>query len=471
MKKILSLVLVLLMVVSFIGSAKESTPTSVDYYTSYETIMSLIEYGAVTDKTEEQLLKSAVIKMAEEDPALYYKFMDKVAKSVDENCAFYTEEEYGTLYNDLVGETGGIGVMGMVVDGYFEITTIFEDGTAYEIGLETGDRIIECDGHDLTGKNAEIATNYIRGPVGSSSVIKVLKKNGSVVEKNITRKVITISYHASEILENNTGYLQLTGFSDTIAEECFTELDKFKEQNVKKVILDLRYNGGGYMNGAINIASKLLDKGDTIISVKDKSGNAKEYIAEGGGGYDFEFVILVNEYTASAAEILTVALTENGKAVTVGTKTYGKATVQQIFPISMGGYLRITVQQYLSPLGNFIHHEGIEPAHYVENEIKRYEISELDLPSFLTKPRLGDSSEDVKKIEVLLDLLGFDVGEPDEHYGENTERAVRSFQSRMGLYVYGVCDLTTQAQIRDVILETKFEQNTQLDYALELLNK
>lgn len=450
--------------------AEESDATSSEYYQNYETVMALIELGAITDKTEEQLLKSAIIKLAEEDSALYYKFMDNVAKSIDENCAFYTPEEYNTLYNDLVGETGGIGVMGTIVDGYFEITNVFEDGTAYEVGIETGDRIIACDGRDLTGKNAETATNYIRGPVGSSAVITVLKKNGKTVDVNITRKVITITYHSSAILEDNIGYLQLQSFSDTITEECFAELDKFKEQNVKNVILDLRYNGGGYMNGAINIASKLLDKGQKIISVRDKHGNSHEYIAEGGGEYNFNFIILVNQYTASAAEILTVALTENSKAVSVGTKTYGKATVQSIYPIgSVGGYLRITVQQYLSPLGNFIHREGITPVHYVENSIKTYDISELDLPSFETKPRLGDKSEDVKKIEVMLDILGYDVGTPDEYYGEDTERAVRMLQSRRGLFVYGVCDITTQASLRDFILESKFEENTQLDYAVELI--
>ncbi len=467
MKKIIALILSVVMMLSLTAFAEESTLSSVEYYINFETIMGLIETSAITDKSEVQLLEGAIINLAEKDEELYYKIMDGVAKGIDENCAFYTKDEYLELVNDLTGATGGLGVMGMIIDGYFEVSSVFENGAGYAAGIEIGDRIIACDGRDLTGKNAETATNYIRGEVGTTAHITVLKKDGSKVELDITRTQITIDYHYSEVLEGNIGYLQLSGFSDTIADECFTELDKFKTKGIKNVILDLRYNGGGYMNGALEIASKLLDKDDTIISVQDKNKNTMPYVAE-GGDYDFNFVVLINEYTASAAEILTVALTENGKATTVGVKSYGKATVQQVFPVKYGGYLRITVQQYLSPLGNFIHKAGIIPDNDVSNKYKTYEITDLDQPSYLTKPRLNDTSADVKKIEVMLDMLGYEVGTPDEYFGEDTERAVRLFQSRTGLYVYGVCDITTQTKIRDTILETKFEQDTQLEYAINL---
>lgn len=467
MKKLTAVLLAVAMMLSVTAFADDSALSSVEYYINFETIMGLIKTSAITDKTELQLLEGAIVNLAENDEELYYKVMDGVAKGIDENCAFYTQDEFNALFNDLVGATGGLGVVGMVIDGYFEVTSVFENGSGYGAGIEVGDRIIECDGRDLTGKNAETAVNYIRGAVGSTAHFKILKKDGKTVETDIVRAEITIEYHYSEILDGNIGYLQLTSFSDSIAAECLTELDKFKEQNVKNVILDLRYNTGGYMNGALNIASALLEKGETIISVVDKTGEPVAYTAE-GGAYDFNFVILINQYTASAAEILTVALKENGKAAVVGTKSYGKATVQQVFPIKYGGFLRITVQQYLSPLGNFIHREGIAPHYEVYNELKTYSITELEQPSYLTKPRLNDSSEDVKKIEVLLDMLGYDVGEPDEYFGEDTERAVRLFQSRTGLYVYGVCDITTQTKIRDIILETKFETDTQLDYAINL---
>lgn len=468
MKKILAVILVFMMVFSSLAFAEEKKLTSSDYYNSYETVMGLINTMAVTDKTEIQLFRGAIVKLAETDPDLYYQVMDKMVKQIDENCAFYTEDEYLELYNQLVGETGGLGITGMVVDGYFEVASVFEDGSGFEAGVEVGDRLIECDGHDLTGKNAETAVNYVRGEIGSVAKIKILKKSGKVVEKEITRKQINIEYHYSEILDDNIGYIQISSFADTVGEEFLSVLDNYKVKGIKNVIIDLRYNTGGYMNSALEIASDLLEKGDTIISVRSKNGESHSYKAEGGDGYKFNFVILVNEYTASAAEILTVALTENGKAVSVGTKTFGKATVQQLFQVATGGYLRITVQQYLSPLGNFIHKEGITPAHEVENEIKTYTLEEIDQPSYTTKPKLGDKSEDVEKIEGMLDLLGYDVGEPDEYFGEDTERAVRMFQSRMGLFVYGVCDLTTQANMRDVILETKFEQDTQLEYAKKL---
>lgn len=223
------------------------------------------------------------------------------------------------------------------------------------------------------------------------------------------------------------------------------------------------------MNSAIEIASKLLKKDQTIITLNAKQEDDKTTYKADGGDYDFNIVLLVNGYTASASEILTAALTENKRAVSVGEKTYGKATVQQMFPLKEGGILKITVEQYKTPNGNFIHGKGIQPDHEIFNDNrKKYELSEIDQPSYLKKFREGDTDEEIRKIEVLLDMLNYDVGEPDEVFDDKTRRAVSRFQEADGLFPYGVCDLTTQAHLVDKILATEFVNDDQFDFALTL---
>ena len=161
MKKLVALILSFCMLIPVIPAAAEEN--DLDVVLAYNTVMSLIGRDAFTDKTEAELLKSAVLKLLREDKELYYKVLDKIAKSVDENCAFYSPEEWKEMMTEFSGKTGGIGVVVSVVSEYLEVVSVIENGPADRVNLESGDRIIECDGRDITGKNAETAVNYLRG--------------------------------------------------------------------------------------------------------------------------------------------------------------------------------------------------------------------------------------------------------------------------------------------------------------------
>ena len=222
----------------------------------------------------------------------------------------------------------------------------------------------------------------------------------------------------------------------------------------------------------INCASLLMKKGETVITTRtkdEKKEPVKYTVLE--DGYDFNTVILTNKYTASASEIMTCALVENGHAVSVGETTYGKASAQRLFPLATGGALRITVQHYYTPKDNFINKYGITPVHEVENETYRYTFEEAPQLSYSVKYKNGDTASEIEGIEKMLNSLGYLSKTPDSVYDEYTENAVSLFQKNSGLFPYGVCDITTQSYLVNKYIETDFIRDNQLDYAVEILSK
>lgn len=465
MKKFVALLLSFCMILPVIPAASEEN--DLDVVIAYDTVMSLIGRDGYTDKTEGQLLKSAVLKLMREDKELYYKVLDNIAKSVDENSAFYSPEEWKAMMTEFAGKTGGIGVVVSVISGYLEIVSVIEKGPADRVNLESGDRIIECDGRDITGKNAETAVNYLRGETGSVVSIKVLKRDGSIRDYSLTRDEIALESVASAILEEDKiGYLNIASFTQETANEARNKFNEFQNSGIKNVIIDLRNNGGGILESAREIASMLLDKGETIVEVKCKIEALNEVRKAQGREFDFDIVVLINGYSASASEVLAAALTDNGEAISIGEKSYGKATVQQLYPMGGFGGLKITVQQYFTPKGEFIHGQGITPTYEVINEKKTYEAKDITHPSYTRKFKEGDEDEEIKIIEELLYKLNYDVGTPDNKFEANTRRAVTQFQESEGLYPYGVCDITTQSHITNKILTTEFIIDTQLEQAI-----
>lgn len=466
MKKLVALILSLCMLIPVIPAAAEEN--DLDVVLAYNTVMSLIGRDAFTDKTEAELLKSAVLKLLREDKELYYKVLDKIAKSVDENCAFYSPEEWKEMMTEYAGKTGGIGVVVSVISEYLEVVSVIENGPADRVNLESGDRIIECDGRDLTGKNAETAVNYLRGEKGTVVSIKVLKKDGTVRSYSLTRDEIALESVAGTILEEEKiGYLNISSFTQETANEARRKFTEFQNAGIKNVIIDLRNNGGGILESAREIASMLLDEGELIVQIKCKIEALNEVRKAQGREFDFDIVILINGYTASASEVLTAALTDNGEAISMGEKSYGKATVQNLYPMGEYGGLKVTVQQYFTPKGEFIHGQGITPTYEVINEKKTYEAKDITHPSYTKKFKEGDEDEEIKIIEELLYKLNYDVGTPDNKFEANTRRAVTQFQESEGLYPYGVCDLTTQSHITNKILTTEFVVDTQLEQAIQ----
>lgn len=466
MKKILSLILALTLLLSFTSFAE-------DEYTKEEQgmdiTMQLIKLAGITDKSEFQILEEALLNLAKEDEESLHKVLNAIAKTVDEYSMYYSEEEWKEFSKSMSGTVCGIGVTAIVNDGCFEVVTLLDGGSAKEGGIVPGDRIIEADGVDLTGTRAENASAYITGEKGTFVNLKVKKANGDIKEYTLERREVIVPSIASTILDENIGYILINSFTNNTHIEVEKIVKEFKEKNIDDLIIDLRNNGGGVMDSGLATAELFMEKDKTIITTKGKESQEPTYYKSQKDGYKFNLVLLTNEYTASAAEIMTCALTENGYAVSVGNTTFGKACAQALYPLGVGGALRITTLNYYTPNGNFINKTGIPVTHKIDNE--KYTIEDEELPklTFSIKFNVGDTHEDVEKIETMLYNLNYLNVSPDNHYDESTKTAVSKFQESVGLFPYGVCDITTQSYMITKYSETEFTKDSQLDFAIGLL--
>lgn len=472
MKKIISTLLIISFIVtSSLTVFAEAGTMSEEEHSSLKTALSLIDHYGITENESDSTIYKALMKLASEDDDAFYKVMNAIAQTIDEHSCYYSKEEWEFFSKELSGVICGIGVTAMVVNGCFEVVTLIEGGSAKEAGIEVGDSIIEADGTDITGPKASIASSYITGEKGTFVTIKVKKKNGIVNTYTLERREVIVPSVVSDI-NDNIGYIEISSFTEKTTEEFKKVLDDFKSKDVKDIIIDLRYNGGGVMMAGINCASLLMKKGETVITTRTKNEKeepVKYTVLE--DGYDFNTVILTNKYTASASEIMTCALVENGHAVSVGETTYGKASAQRLFPLTTGGALRITVQHYYTPKDNFINKYGITPVHEVENETYRYTFEEAPRLTYSVKYKKGDTASEIEGIEKMLNSLGYLSKTPDSVYDEYTENAVSLFQKNSGLFSYGVCDITTQSYLVNKYIETDFIRDNQLDYAVEILSK
>jgi carboxyl-terminal processing protease len=261
------------------------------------------------------------------------------------------------------GEYEGIGAWVDTKGDYLTIIEPMPGSPAEAAGLKKGDQIIAVNGEDVSGQSPEDVRLFkVLGPAGTQITLTILRPG---VEKpfdvTLTRAHIVVPSVSSKILEGNIGYLQINQFGEKTADEVHTVLQDFQKQHVKGIILDLRNNPGGFTTTARSIASEFIGKG-VIWYEEYNDGHRVEYEAESGGlALDIPLVVLVNEYSASASELVAGALQDYGRAKLVGVTTYGKGVVQNWQPLSNGGTLRVTVSRFLSPKGHSIHKTGLTP--------------------------------------------------------------------------------------------------------------
>ncbi len=461
----------LCLAVTVTGAFAAETPKSEEQVKEYiQAILLLTEQLSVTEMDKSEMMYEALVTLAEEDEEAFNKVLAAIAGTVDENSTFIPDEDYKQLMQELSGEIGGIGIIVTVKDGFLNVVSVLADSPAEQAGIVGGDKITEINGRDFTGAAAASAVEYLRGEVGTQVTITILSENGLKRQATLTRYLIPDTSVQHTVLEDNIGYVSISTFAANTDAQVDEALKDLKEQGVTKLILDLRDNGGGVFEAGVNVANMFLDEGKTIVTIQGRNEKDSVTYTATKYKYDFDVCVLVNEYTASASEIVTGALKDNQAAYILGETTYGKGTVQGLFPLTeIGGALKLTIQTYKTPSGIFIHKEGIAPNQTVEIERKKYTAEELPKLTFDRVLRVGDTGEDVKNIKYLLDLLNYSIGEVNETYDEATAIAVEQFQASVALYPYGVCDLTTQSYLRDRVLEITFRYDNQLPVAIEYL--
>ena len=289
----------------------------------------------------------------------------------DEYTEFLTSDEWEDLDSSL-SEFVGIGVYMSQLKSTNEtiiIGTIDDDTPAAKVGIKAGDIIKEINLEDVSTKGSEYISSKIKGTAGSTVKIKVLRGEEELTF-DVERAEIKVYKIKHEMLQNNIGYIDFDSFTDTSYNEFKAAYEDLKNNGAKSLIVDLRNNTGGYVDSALNIADMFVDSGKALLITEDKNGNRYTQSSKNSKEIDMPVVVLVNEYTASASEILTGILKDYKLATIVGTTTYGKGVIQEVYPDvlgkDIGGALKVTVSEYFTPNGNKINKVGIEPDEKVE---------------------------------------------------------------------------------------------------------
>lgn len=429
---------------------------------------------AKEDVDSTELFLDTLMKLTDGDDEKYNDVLRAFTESIDEYGEYYTQEEVNAVQTDLTGVSGGIGATVEMSNGKFRVVNVLPSSASENAGVMAGWQILNVDGVSMEGKSLYGALAYVRGDIGTDVNIDFLTNDGDVVNLTLTRgqiDVASISYAELANTKNPVGYIKIDNFSETTGSEVKTALEEFNEKKIDNLILDLRYNGGGVLDGALEVASCFLKKGAKIVTVEPKNEKEAQTYTSTGAVYDGNLVILMNEYTASASEVVAGALTDNKRAVTVGWKTFGKGTVQTIRGLPLyGGLFKFTTAHYKTPNGTDINKVGITPDYKVSIVEYRLDQSEVPEPVKERKFNLGDSGEDVKVIKEYMTKIGYSF-ENDDTYDEETKEAVKNFQKNHELYSYGICDFTTQDAIREALLNTDFYDDLQLEKAIELADK
>ncbi len=299
----------------------------------------------------------------------------------DPYSVYYDKEEFAQMMEDSSGTFEGIGAYLSQDPDTMEVTVVepIKDSPAEAAGMLADDVIVEVDGEDVTGQDINLIVSKLRGPKGTSVNVGVRRKDADdIVRFDITRDEIESKTVDHEMFDNGIGYIDISEFADNTADQFNEAYDDLEKQGMKALIIDLRSNGGGYVDISVEIADRLVKDG-VIVSVKDKHGLSYSYEDAGDDKYlKVPCVLLVDGNTASASEILTGALKDYGLATVMGTQTFGKGITQIITPLDDGSGVKITNSKYYTPNGENIHEVGIEPDVVVEWDYDKYKDEGID---------------------------------------------------------------------------------------------
>ena len=317
-----------------------------------------------------------------------------VAAVGDEYTEYLDESEIQDLETDINGSYVGVGLYIAQNTNTNEILVIgvIEDSPASKAGITAGDVVKKIDGDEYNGTQLTQASNRMKGIAGTKVKLTV-EREDEEINFDVVRAEIKFKCVKSEMLENNIGYIKISSFGGGVASEFKSAYENIKSKSAKAMIIDLRNNGGGLVDQSLDIAEMIVPKGSKMLITADKNGNEVVQKSEKDPTIDIPIVILVNEYTASASEILTAAIRENTNVKVVGTNTYGKGVIQGVYLLKdRKTGLKITIQEYYTPNHNKINKIGIKP-----DEI-------IDLPEELKGRSNIDREKDVqlnKAIEIL----------------------------------------------------------------------
>ena len=429
-----------------------------DNFINYRTLAMYISELYIDDTiTEEDAMLMGLSKYLEEEGTLD-EMLKAMFSSLDAYSEFMTGEEYTEFQNAMDNTFYGIGISMHQNGEYVEITGFVEENSlAEQSGFMVGDKIVRVNGTDVVGWSYDDIRKLIIGEINTTVNITVLRGE-ELVDLVGIRTEVRQDTVSSALFKNNIGYIKIISFGSNTAEEFQEALGNLSDNGVRKIILDLRNNGGGRTDVAVSIAGMVVPRGK-IVDVKYRQSEYDVTYNSSLPGTDKKWIVLVNENTASASEILASAMQDSGVGKLYGDQTYGKAVVQQIYPLGSGAnygnhVFKLTVAQYITRNGHEINGVGLNPDEYVINTREPIDATQYTPFDFRTKWSIGDTGSGVRAAKERLYMLGYYTGNTEnEDFFKDLQSAVKSFQLDMGLVPYGIIDIPTQ-----VYMENRFEK-------------
>ncbi|GAQ19224.1 carboxy-terminal processing protease CtpB precursor [Oceanobacillus picturae] len=421
-----------------------------------EQAFSLIKDNYLEEVEDKQLVEGAIQGMLStlEDP--YSSYMD-----VDTMAQFNEQIE---------SSFEGIGAEVSMVNNMVTIVAPIKDSPAEKAGLRPNDQVLSVDGESVEGLDLNEAVAKIRGEKGSEVVLEIQRPGASeAFDMTIVRDTIpleTVYNSIEEIDGKKTGVLEVTNFSEHTAQEFSEQLKTLEEEGIEGLVIDVRGNPGGLLTAVEEMLKEFVPKDMPYLQIEDRDGKKTPYFSELDEKKDYPISVVIDEGSASASEILAVAMKEMGYDI-VGQKSFGKGTVQQAVPMGDGSSIKLTFYKWLSPDGESVHEKGIEPT----VEVKQADYFYTN-PIQIEDPLAYDQTDDkIENVQIMLDGLGYEPGRTDGYFSEETVSAVNNFQEDNELDVTGKVDEETagliEAQIVDKIRNG--EDDKQLEKALEEL--
>ena len=299
-------------------------------------------------------------------------------QSLDPYSAYMTPELFDSMQTDTKGEFGGLGIEVGMEAGVVKVIAPIDDTPAAKAGIKAGDYIVKIDDIQVQGKSLMEAVKLMRGPVGSTIELTIRRKGErKAINKTIKREIIEIKSVESKVLKEKVGYLRLKAFNDNSSKQLIEKIKKIEnKERPLGYILDLRNNPGGLLTQAIRVTDFFLDEGEIVSTRGRKAIENRRFFAKKGDRVKGKpLIVLINNGSASASEIVAGALKDHKRAIILGSNTYGKGSVQSIIPLNNGGGMRITISKYYLPSGQSISGVGVSPDIFVDDEDDNFQIN------------------------------------------------------------------------------------------------
>ncbi|WP_364284338.1 S41 family peptidase [Peribacillus frigoritolerans] len=390
-------------------------------------------------------------------------------KSLDDPYSAYMDKKEASSFHESISSSfEGIGAEIQEKDGQIMVVSPIKGSPAEKAGVKPNDIILSVDGKSVEGLSSSEAVLKIRGEKGTKVDLSISRAGESEpIELTIKRDTIPIETVYAEMLDDGVAKIQVTSFSEHTVQELKKALEEMSKKDMKGLVLDLRGNPGGLLDQAIEMASLFIPNGEVVLQVEDRSGKKQVEKSVNDGELKIPVVVLIDDGSASASEIVAAAVSESADIPLIGVKSFGKGTVQTAENFKDGSNFKYTAAKWLTPEGNWIHKKGIKP----DITVKLPDYASLPYISPDKELKASDSSSEVKAAEEMLKEAGHDPGKIDGFFDEATKNAVTAFQREQKIKETGTIKDDTTVKLMQVIQEKILKNDTQVKKAVEVLKK